>query len=137
MSFRRIIFPKLYLYNILDNFDVLYLKSQRNIKKHLSFNSKDDYFIYLLLVNLDLVNKAIVKVSMPMLFYGKRKKRLFQILGLLESKYICYLNLIDSILKDKGNLGFSKIRQILILGVNLINCCDLLKIQNTSNFERS
>lgn len=137
MSFRRIIFPKLYLYNILDNFDVLYLKSQRNIKKHLSFNSKDDYFIYLLLVNLDLVNKAIVKVSMPMLFYSKRKKRLFQILGLLESKYICYLNLIDSILEDKGNLGFSKIRQILILGVNLINCCDLLKIQNTSNFERS
>lgn len=137
MSFRRIIFPKLYLYNILDNFDVLYLKSQRNIKKHLSFNSKDDYFIYLLLVNLDLVNKAIVKVSMPMLFYSKRKKLLFQILGLLESKYICYLNLIDSILKDKGNLGFSKIRQILILGVNLINCCDLLKIQNTSNFERS
>lgn len=137
MSFRRIIFPKLYLYNILDNFDVLYFKSQRNIKKHLSFNSKDDYFIYLLLVNLDLVNKAIVKVSMPMLFYSKRKKRLFQILGLLESKYICYLNLIDSILKDKGNLGFSKIRQILILGVNLINCCDLLKIQNTSNFERS
>lgn len=137
MSFRRIIFPKLYLYNILDNFDVLYLKSQRNIKKHLSFNSKDDYFIYLLLVNLDLVNKAIVKVSMPMLFYGKRKKRLFQILGLLESKYICYLNLIDSILEDKGNLGFSKIRQILNLGVNLINCCDLLKIQNTSNFERS
>lgn len=137
MSFNRIIFPKLYLYNILDNFDVLYLKSQRNIKKHLSFTSKDDYFIYLLLVNLDLVNKAIVKVSMPMLFYSKRKKRLFQILGLLESKYICYLNLIDSILKDKGNLGFSKIRQILILGVNLINCCDLLKIQNTSNFERS
>lgn len=137
MSFNHVVFPKLYLDNVFTSFDVFYLKRQRSIKKHLNYSTTNDYFVYLLLVNLDLVNKALVKVSMPMLFFSKRKKHLFKILGMLEKEYICYLDLIDSVLKDKNNLDFGIIRRILNLGINLINCCDLLRIQNTSNFERS
>lgn len=137
MKSKDIVFPKLYLDNVFNNFDGCYLKSQRKIKKHLRFISKGDCFVYLLLVNLNSVNKAIVKVSMPMLIYSKRKKQLFQILGLLERKYICYLDLIESIVEDKSSLTFEIFRRVSYLGFNLINCCDLLRIQNTSNFERS